>query len=80
MDKTETNGFESHNITLMPGCQPQMNFGKESNCNIQVAQNVCSTNDQKAIWKGRCLRPRGNGHSQFSHIGIRVTHTLNKLR
>ena len=25
-----------------------------------VAPNVCSTNDQKAIWKaGRCLRPRG---------------------
>ena len=35
-----------------------------------VAPNVCSTNDQKAIWKGRCLRPRGNGRSQFSHIGI----------
>ena len=25
-----------------------------------AALNVCSTNDQKAIWKaGRCLRPRG---------------------
>ena len=39
---------------------PLMRIDKGFDPIAAVAPNVCSTNDQKAIWKaGRCLRPRG---------------------
>ena len=46
-------------VNVVKEC-PLIRINKDFDPIAAVALNVCSTNDQKAIWKaGRCLRPRG---------------------